>query len=155
MEERHTNLSRREAREAALIYIYQYLIEEEYSKKNERDFSLEKFIREYSSDIEEIIKEKFKKKKDIDLLSDPLFDHIVRGMMQSNAIKAELDSHLDSKWQFDRLGKMEQAILLISYIQIKDELAPKKIVINEAVNLAKTYGEDDSYKFINGVLDKI
>ncbi|WP_423364682.1 transcription antitermination factor NusB [Mycoplasma sp. P36-A1] len=151
----NSNLSRKEAREASLIYIYQYLIEEEYTSANKLEFSLDLFNKENSEDIEVIIVEKFKKTNEISLFDDELFLSIVAGMKQADLIKKDLDNYLDSKWKFDRLGKIEQAILLISYIQIKGKLAPKGIVINEAVNLAKAYAEDDSYKFINGVLDKL
>lgn len=56
-------------------------------------------------------------------------------------------------WTFDRLNYIEQAILLSAYTQYKYMEQPKKIAINVAVDLAKKYCDDNSYKFINGVLD--
>lgn len=56
-------------------------------------------------------------------------------------------------WTFDRLGLLDQAILLSSYTQYKYMKQPKQIAINVGVELAKKYCDDSSYKFINGVLD--
>ena len=56
-------------------------------------------------------------------------------------------------WTFERLNIIEQAILLSAYTQNKYMEQPKTIAINVAVDLAKKYCDDNSYKFINGVLD--
>lgn len=58
-------------------------------------------------------------------------------------------------WTFDRLNLVEQAILLEATSEIKTKLNEEAIVIDEAVIFAKEYCDDESYKFINGVLDKI
>ena len=60
-----------------------------------------------------------------------------------------------TKWTFDRLSYIEQAILLESTSEIELGLNNKSIVINEAVKIAKEYCDEDSYKYINGVLDKL
>ena len=64
-------------------------------------------------------------------------------------------SPLLTKWTFDRLSYIEQAILLESTSEIELGLNNKNIVINEAVKIAKEYCDEDSYKYINGVLDKL
>lgn len=66
----------------------------------------------------------------------------------------DINEHLN-KWTFDRLNYVDQAILLESYAEIKTELNNKKIVIDEAINIAKEYCDDDAYKYINGVLDNL
>lgn len=58
-------------------------------------------------------------------------------------------------WTFDRLNLVEQAILLEAASEIKTKQNEEAIVIDEAVIFAKEYCDDESYKFINGVLDKI
>lgn len=58
-----------------------------------------------------------------------------------------------NEWTFDRLNLLEQAILLSSYTQFKYMQQPKQVAINVAVELAKKYCDETSYKFINGVLD--
>lgn len=64
-------------------------------------------------------------------------------------------SPLLTKWTFDRLSYIEQAILLESASEIKLGLNNKNIVINEAIKITKEYCDEDSYKYINGVLDRI
>lgn len=71
-------------------------------------------------------------------------------------IDKKIESHLSASWSLDRINKVTLAILRTSVYEIlfqKD--IDKKIVIDEAVNIARDYGTDDSYKFINAVLDKI
>lgn len=71
-------------------------------------------------------------------------------------IDAAIESHLASNWSKDRINKVALAILRTSVYQIKFQSeAQPGIIIDEAVNIAKDYGADDSYKFINAVLDKI
>jgi N utilization substance protein B len=64
-------------------------------------------------------------------------------------------SLLREDWSFDRLNHLEQAILLMSLQEILENETPKPVVINEAVTLAKKYCDDDSYKLINGILDRL
>ncbi|MBQ6126553.1 MAG: transcription antitermination protein NusB, partial [Erysipelotrichaceae bacterium] len=59
------------------------------------------------------------------------------------------------KWAFDRLNLVEQAILLETVAELHLNLNDRAVVIDEAVILVKTYCDDDSYRFINGVLDHI
>jgi N utilization substance protein B len=62
--------------------------------------------------------------------------------------------HLDRENQ--QLDPVSRAILRVSTYELLYSIeVPYKVVINEGVNLAKTYGPTDAFKFINGVLDKI
>ena len=67
-----------------------------------------------------------------------------------------IKAHLSANWSFDRVNKVALAILRTSTYELlyQKETSPG-IIIDEAVNIAKSYGADDSYKFINAVLDKI
>ncbi|MEH0833492.1 transcription antitermination factor NusB [Pectobacterium cacticida] len=57
--------------------------------------------------------------------------------------------------QIDELGQVEKAILRLAMFELsKREDVPYKVAINEAIELAKTFGAEDSHKFVNGVLDK-
>lgn len=67
----------------------------------------------------------------------------------------KINKTLNSEWTFDRLGYVEQAILVLSASEIDFETAQKAIVIDEAITLAKKYCDDDAYKLINGVLDRL
>lgn len=68
--------------------------------------------------------------------------------------KEEISTHL-VKWTFDRLSYIDQAILLESLSEIKTGLNNKNIVIDEAIRISKEYSDEESYKYINGVLDKL
>lgn len=67
----------------------------------------------------------------------------------------QIDAQLRDDWTFERLGYVEKAILLLACCEIDLETAPKAIVINEAITLAKRYCDDDTYKLVNGVLDRL
>ena len=66
-----------------------------------------------------------------------------------------IEKHLKKGWKFERLCMMEKAILMIASCELLESDLPKTIVINEAVLNAKKFCDDDSYKFINGVLGQI
>ncbi len=73
---------------------------------------------------------------------------------------AEIDelikTHLSANWTLERINKVTLAILRTSIYEMKFQKGSEpKIVIDEAVNIAREYGLEDSYKFINAVLDKI
>jgi len=59
-------------------------------------------------------------------------------------------------WSTDRMGKVELSILRLAVYEMKyDEDVPIGVAINEAVELAKKYGQDDAPSFINGILAKM
>ena len=67
-----------------------------------------------------------------------------------------IKTHLAKNWTFDRLNKVTLAILRISILSIihQKEISPS-IVIDEAIDLAKQFDSDESFKFINAMLDTI
>ncbi len=74
------------------------------------------------------------------------------------AQKSELDEyfipHLKNM-TLDQLDPVTLALLRLSSFELKNRIdVPYRVVINESLNLAKKFGAEDSYKFINGVLDK-
>ena len=67
-----------------------------------------------------------------------------------------IKSHLSAKWDFSRLDHVALAILRMSvYSLLCQKDMPVNIVMDEAISIAKEFGSDDSYKFINGILDSI
>lgn len=82
---------------------------------------------------------------------------IISGTIQKiQEIDKLIESHLSASWSFERINKVTLAILRTGiYELIYQTDSEPKIVIDEAVNIAKEYGTDDSYKFINAILDKI
>ena len=59
-------------------------------------------------------------------------------------------------WDFSRLNKVDLAVLRMSaYTLMYQQEVPPSIVIDEAIGISKEFGADDSFRFINGVLDGI
>jgi len=83
------------------------------------------------------------------------FLSLLRGTTESAAeLEALLQPLLDRKLQ--ALSPVERAILLLAAWELKSsDDVPYRVVINEAVELAKTYGGTDGHKYVNGVLDKL
>ncbi len=67
-----------------------------------------------------------------------------------------IENHLSSSWSMERISRVALAILRTGVYEILFQNGSEpKIVIDEAVKIAKDFDTDDSYKFINAVLDKI
>ena len=66
-----------------------------------------------------------------------------------------IEKNLKQYWKIDRISKVDLAILKLAIYEIKYKDIPFKVVINEAVELAKKYGEDNSKNFVNGILASI
>lgn len=75
--------------------------------------------------------------------------------IQNENISNLISENLATKWTIDRISKIDLVILKLSIYEIKNTDIPFKVAINEAVELAKTYGDDNSKVFINGVLASI
>ena len=90
------------------------------------------------------------KKVDIDY-----FRILVDGITQSaSALDQTLSGYLDR--EFEQVGPIELTILRIGIYELKNRLeVPYRVVMNEAIELCKTYGPEQSHKYINGILDKI
>ena len=71
----------------------------------------------------------------------------------------ELDEFINDKaegWNISRMGKIELAIIRLAIFEMKyDDEVPTGVAINEAVELAKKYGQDESGSFVNGILAKL
>ena len=123
-------------RELAFCYIYSQELQHENSKSQVKLFldSVEVEngrTREYVKEIAKGIKEK---------------DEEITQMISQN---------LKAGWTIDRISTVDLALLKLSIYEIKYAKIPFKVAINEAVNLAKKYGEEQSASFINGVLAKV
>ena len=65
----------------------------------------------------------------------------------------ELISKHAVNWRLDRLAAIDRAILRLAMHEMRATDTPVKVVINEAVDLAKKYSSDDAGGFVNGILD--
>lgn len=67
----------------------------------------------------------------------------------------KIEKNLKEDWKIERISKIDLVILKLAIYEIKYKELPYKVVINEAVELAKKYGEDNSKNFVNGILASI
>ena len=67
----------------------------------------------------------------------------------------KIEKNLKEDWKIERISKIDLVILELAIYEIKYKELPYKVVINEAVELAKKYGEDNSKNFVNGILASI
>ena len=91
-------------------------------------------------------------------IPDPVrtnFNTLLRGAIRdSAALRAELSPLIDR--EMTELSPIEHAILLIGAFELAIHIEiPYRVVINEAVALAKSFGGIDGHKYVNGVLDKL
>lgn len=125
--------ARRRARECAVQALYSWQL----SKNDIADVELQ-FLSE--QDV-----------KDVDIT---YFRELLSGVAVHAASLDALMAPFLSR-QLEELGQVERAILRIAMFELsKRDDVPYKVAINEAIELAKTFGAEDSHKFVNGVLDK-
>ena len=113
-----------------------------YSLEVQHDENIEEQIELYIQENE------IEKQAVIDYIQD-----IIKGISSnSQEIEEIIKKCLTEKWTIDRISKINISILKLAIYEIKYKDIPYKAEINEAVELAKKYGEDTSSKFINGAL---
>ncbi len=105
-----------------------------------------------SFDVDEVLERNIVRYKD--MIEDVEFiQQLVKGVTKQ---AAELDKALAPvapEWPIDQIARMDRIVLRIGLYELNNEAdVPPKVVINEAVELAKAFGGDNSSKFINGVL---
>jgi N utilization substance protein B len=81
--------------------------------------------------------------------ADQLFDGAVAEATSSD----KLVEKLSENWRLDRLATVDRNILRLAIYELRFGTAPPKVVINEALELAKKFSSDDSPAFLNGILD--
>lgn len=124
---------RRKARELAVQAVYSWQMSDNSVADVEAHFLTENAKRRFEIDF---------------------FQKLFRGVTnQASSLDEALSPHLDRG--FDEVDHIEKAILRVAAYELKDCLdVPYRVVINEAIELAKLFAADDSHKFVNGVLDK-
>ncbi|MCI6432425.1 MAG: transcription antitermination factor NusB [Oliverpabstia sp.] len=130
-------MNRRELRESIfqLLFMTEFNLSEEMAEQKELYLD---GIENLQENDQAYIQEKFEKIRDKIPEIDELLNKASKG------------------WKTSRMGKVDLTILrLASYEVLFDEDVPGKVAINEAVELAKKFGGDESPAFINGVLGKV
>ena len=81
---------------------------------------------------------------------------VVNGINKNeDEINELIEKNLKADWKLDRLSKIDLSILKLAIYEIKYKNIPYKVAINEALEIAKKYGETSSKIFINGILASI
>jgi len=132
-----TNKDKRKAREHAFLMMYQYDLGKLFP---------EEIIFNYWEDNRE--------KEEVKEMANRLFRRTVETLKLADM---EISKHLKKGWFISRLLPMDRAILRVAVYEILNEnFSPCEAVINDAIDVAKVFGEDPkSPKFINAILDKI
>lgn len=89
--------------------------------------------------------------------ADEYLSKLVSGVSQyKEKIDAEIKKHLE-KWTLERLATVDRNLLRLSVFELLylSEDVPANVVLDEAIEIAKLYGDEQSSKFINGVLSKV
>lgn len=125
--------ARRRAREAALQGLYQWLI---------------------SAEEVSLIEAHMHEQDGFSKCDQPHFEALLRGcVLEAADLDAALSRHVDRKTT--ELSPIEHAVLMIGAYELKHCVdIPYKVAINEAVELAKSFGGTDGHKYVNGVLDR-
>ncbi len=125
---------RRKARELAFQAVYSWQISQNSVTDIEVNFLTENAKRRF--DIE-------------------YFQLLLRGVTSNvNELDLAISPHVDRP--IDDIDQIEKAILRVAVFELSDcKDVPYRVVINEAIELAKSFAADDSHKFVNGVLDKV
>jgi len=133
-------MSRRKARDITFKYIYSTL----YGQSSVQD-TIESIITAEKEELDALEGEEKK-----------YFDIVTEGIKEC---EAKIDSIILSKlknWTIERIFKIDLAILRLAVYEIMyTSDIPKKVAVNEAVELAKKYGNDSSANFVNGVLREV
>ncbi len=84
-----------------------------------------------------------------------LFSLLVSGVMKhADALREQLVPHVDREW--GEVSPIERGVMLIGAFELSNmPETPYRVIINEAIELAKSFGGTDGHKYVNGVLDKL
>lgn len=126
-------LTRNEAREKIITILYQIYM---YQDNN----------MEYN--IDDVTKE------NIEIENDFVNDAVTNVLNKKQELFDIANKHLN-KWDITRLSKIDQAIISLAIYELLYTETPDIVCINEALELAKKYSDDDVVKMINAILDKI
>ncbi len=101
------------------------------------------------------IEVQFRTDHDMRAVDQGLFSELLHGIPgKLSELEAHFGPYLDRS--LEELDPIERTVLRIGTFELAYRMeVPYRVVINEAVNLAKTFGATDSHKYVNGVLDKL
>ena len=118
----------------------------------------------YSLEVQEPNAEELKEETELFLENNEISEKKVKEYVEDviNGIKEHeeeivtlISSNLKEGWEIARVSKINVAILKLTVYEMTIKKLPYKVVINEGVELAKNYGDEDSKSFVNGILASI
>ena len=126
-------MDRHKSRYKIMTILYQVFL----YRKNKIEVNLENII---SSQLEE---------------KNEFVESSVKGIIDNEDVLEEKANKYLNNWTLDRLGYTDQAIIKLAIYEMLYTNTEEKICINEAIELAKQYSDENVVKMINGVLDKV
>lgn len=109
---------------------------------------------DYAISVDEIV-QNFRDGYNVEIEDDSKAILMAFNTIQDRQNLDEIIKPLLKNWKIDRLGVCTLLILRMAIWEIQQKLLPPSIIINEAIELAKSFAEKDSYKFVNGILDEV
>ncbi len=83
-------------------------------------------------------------------------DEVVRGVVEHQDRVDELIRTASTNWRLERMARVDRNLLRMAAYELLTQTAvPRAVILDEAVELAKSFGSEDSGSFVNGVLDRI
>lgn len=113
------------------------------------------FQNEFRNDLVEVVLEEVLAKEKSDSIRKDV-ERYVKGIYERlNVIDEKISSCLEN-WTFDRLSCVDRSVLRLgTYELLYEPDIPVQVTLDEAIELAKKYGTENSGRFVNGVLDRI
>lgn len=133
---RYADLSRRDVR--AVIFHLLYAAE-----SHEYDTSLNALIESFNHGF------------DLDIPLDSEAAKIAQAVIEHRDMLDDVYKSLLANWRFDRISVCTKLILRLAIWELRTTATDHRIIINEAIELAKCFAERDAYRFINGILDRV
>jgi len=131
--------SRRRSREHALQILYQWDM-----RKQPINDSIDAFYNSLYSEESPVRPER-----------DPFLEDLVRGTVdKSGEIDALISSHAEH-WRIERMPAVDRNILRLAIFELRHTATPPAVVIDEALELARRFSNEESVHFVNGVLDAV
>ena len=132
----YAQLSRREVRSVVFNLLY----------------AMESF--DYDVSIDSVV-DNFNRGFDLDIPLDSDATTMVHGSINDRDLLDDIYKPLLTNWRFERVSVCTKLILRLAIWEIRAGITDHRIIINEAIELAKDFAEEDAYRFINGILDRI
>lgn len=115
-------------------------------------YAMESF--DYNTSLDSIV-DSFNRGFDFDIPLTSEATAMARGAIENREALDNVYKPLLTNWRFERVSVSAKLILRLAIWEIQTKDIDPRIIINEAIELAKDFAEEDAYRFINGILDRV